>query len=226
MIRTLVVDDDRRVADLHRLYLEQLPGFEVVGMAVSGSEALEFVDRLAPDLVLLDIYLPDVSGIEVLRRLREERRPVDVVTITAAKDVATLRAAIRGGSIHYLIKPFTFNAFRDRLLSYATVSSRLGVVAEASQDDVDRLYGMTGPGRVGELPKGLSRTTCDLVLETLNARSGATLSASAVSDVTGLSRVTARRYLEYLAGAGIAEITLQYGGPGRPEHRYRLAQSS
>lgn len=225
MIRTLVVDDDFRVADLHRLYTEQIAGFEVVGIARTGAEALELATRLRPDLILLDIYLPDMSGIDVLRRLRDQRRPVDVITITAAKDVATLRAAMHGGSIHYLIKPFTFSAFRERLESYATAASRLGQVTEASQADADGLYGRLRPGDEGLLPKGLSMTTRDLVVDTLR-RASEPASAAEVAAAAGLSRVTARRYLDHLAATGTVVLTLQYGTPGRPEHRYALTSRS
>jgi response regulator of citrate/malate metabolism/signal transduction histidine kinase len=214
--RTLIVDDDFRVADLHRLYTG-------IGFSRQDRE-----DRHGhrwgglPDLVLLDIYLPDMSGIDVLRRLREQRRPVDVITLTAAKDVATLRAAMHGGSVHYLIKPFTFAVFRERLESYAAVASRLGQVAEASQADVDRMYGLLRPGDERELPKGLSAATRDLVIDTLRT-AGEPLSAVQVASVAGVARVTARRYLDHLAETGVVELTLNYGSPGRPEHRYGLA---
>ena len=222
MIRTLVVDDDFRVADLHRLYTEQVGGFEVVGIARTGHEALDLAARFQPDLVLLDIYLPDMSGIDVLRRLREQRRPLDVITITAARDVATLRAAMHGGSVHYLIKPFTFTVFRERLESYAAVASRLGQVAEASQGEVDRMYGLLRPGGEQELPKGLSAATRDLVIDTLRG-AAQPLSAVQVASAAGMARVTARRYLDHLAGTGVVELSLHYGAPGRPEHRYMLA---
>lgn len=220
MIRTLVVDDDFRVAEIHALYVGQVAGFEVVGIARTGSEALEATGRLRPDLLLLDIYLPDMSGLDVLRRIREQRLAVDVVVITASRDVATLRAAVHGGSLHYLIKPFTFAALRERLESYGAVANRLSSVAEASQADADALY--VAGRRDDGLPKGLSSATRDVVLGVL--RSHATpIPASEVARVAGLSRVTARRYLDHLAGTGLAELTLQYGSPGRPEHRYRIA---
>jgi two-component system CitB family response regulator len=221
MIRTLVVDDDFRVADLHRLYTEQIGGFEVVGIARTGHEALELAARLQPDLILLDIYLPDMSGIDVLRRLREQRRPLDVITITAAKDVATLRAAMHGGSVHYLIKPFTFAVFRQRLESYAATASRLGQVGEASQAEVDRMFTLLRPGQEDELPKGLSEATRDLVIDTLRT-AAEPLSAVQVASAAGMARVTARRYLDHLTRTGIVELTLHYGAPGRPEHRYVL----
>ena len=126
MIRTLVVDDDFMAASVHRSFTERVPGFEVVGEALTGADALHMVRRLRPDLVLLDIYLPDMSGLEGMRRLREPgMTPVDVISITSAKDVATLRSAMQGGVIHYLVKPFSFLTFRERLESYAALKSRL-----------------------------------------------------------------------------------------------------
>jgi len=225
MIRTLVVDDDFRVADLHRLYAERVGGFEVVGVAHTGAEALLLAERLRPQLVLLDIYLPDMSGLDALRGLRGAGRPIDVITITAAKDVETLRSAMQRGSVHYLIKPFTFNVFREKLQSYAEVQARLASVTEADQADVDRLYGLLRTGLDEELPKGLSPATRDLVMSALRSTPGP-LSASQVARMAGLSRVTARRYLEHLSRGGLVEITMLYGSPGRPEHRYRLSANA
>lgn len=221
MIRTVVVDDDFRVADLHRLYAERVGGFEVVGVANSGAGALELAERLRPQLVLLDIYLPDMSGLDVLRGLREAGNGIDVITITAAKDVQTIRSAMQGGSVHYLIKPFTFAVFREKLQSYAEVQARLSQVFEASQADVDGLYGLLRTGLDEELPKGLSAATRDLVVGALRVAPEA-LSASDVARAAGLSRVTARRYLEHLSSGGLVEMSMLYGAPGRPEHRYRL----
>lgn len=223
MIRTLVVDDDFRVADLHCAYVERTPGFALVGKAHTGAEALDKVDLLRPDLLLLDFYLPDLAGLEVLRRLREEDHPpVDVIAITAARDVENLRGAIRGGVVHYLIKPFRLAAFEEKLTSYANAHARLARMGEADQGEVDRIFGTLRAGSRGPaLPKGLSDSTLELIIRVLrSARSG--LAAGDVADMAGLSRVTARRYLEHLCRLGRAELTMRYGGPGRPEHRYRL----
>ena len=223
MIRTLVVDDDFRVADLHRAYVERVAGFEVAGVAHTGLEALAEVDRLRPDLLLLDFYLPDLSGLEVLRRLREEEHPaVDVIAITAARDVDNLRAAMRGGVLHYLIKPFRFAAFEEKLASYAGAVARLARLREADQGEVDRIFGSLRTARGRELPKGLSDATLDLVVAALRGSSRSGLGAAEVADAAGLSRVTARRYLDHLCRLGTAELTMRYGGRGRPEHRYRL----
>lgn len=224
MIRTLVVDDDFRVADLHCAYVERVEGFSVIGRAHTGAAALQAVERLGPDLVLLDIYLPDMSGLDVLQRLREEDRPVDVISITAAREADALRAAMRGGVVHYLIKPFLFATFEEKLLSYAGARERMVRLGHAEQGDVDRIFGALRTVHNEPLPKGLSDTTLDLIAQALS-RSRSGLAAAAVADAAGVSRVTARRYLDHLCQLGKAELTMRYGSPGRPEHRYRLVSN-
>lgn len=217
MIRVLVVDDDFMVARVHTGYVSRTPGFRVTGTAHTGEAALAAVSAHRPDLVLLDIYLPDMSGLDVLRTLRGSSTPVDVLVITAARDVSTVRTAMRGGAVHYLIKPFTPVALTDCLERYAESRRQLGTLGRsAEQDDVDRLF---GTARVSSLPKGLSATTCALVAEALRA-APADLSAAEAAELTGLSRVSARRYLEYLCETGRAALQPRYGTMGRPEHRY------
>jgi response regulator of citrate/malate metabolism len=221
----LVVDDDFMVAKLHSRYVSAVDGFSVVGVAHSGAQALAAVERARPDLVLLDVYLPDMDGIEVLRQLRsfEERdrarQPLDALFITAARDAAIVRAALRAGALHYLIKPFNQAALREQLLHVAALRARLDGLDEARQEDVDQIFGTRPPGS-RELPKGLAAHTADLVEQTLRGHPGG-LSASECAQEGALSRVSARRYLEFFADTGRVEVTLRYGGTGRPERRYR-----
>ncbi|MFD4587760.1 response regulator [Streptomyces sp. NPDC058434] len=224
-MNVLVVDDDFMVAKLHTRYVSATPGFTVAGVAHSGAEALRAVDRLRPDLVLLDIYLPDMDGIGVLRELRAaeeldaERQPVDVLFITAARDAVTVRSALRAGALHYLIKPFSPAALQEQLRHVASLRSRLESLDEARQEDVDQLFGTRPPGS-RELPKGLAAHTADLVDRILREHPEG-MSATECAEAGSLSRVSARRYLEYFAETGRAEVTLRYGGTGRPERRYR-----
>nr|WP_082309777.1 response regulator [Nonomuraea sp. SBT364] len=214
-IRVLVVDDDFMVARVHSAYVARVPGFEVVATVGNGAGALAAVSEHRPDLVLLDIYLPDMSGLAVLQALSG----VDVLVISAARDVPTVRAAMRGGAINYLIKPFTADALTERLGHYADTRRRLTAIGpEARQDDVDRLFGT--PAAAAPLPKGLSPATCALVADTLRD-AGRDLSAAETAQLAGLSRVSARRYLEHLCAGGRAELRPRYGTAGRPEHRYR-----
>ncbi|MFC9946851.1 response regulator [Streptomyces pratensis] len=227
--KVLVVDDDFMVAKLHSRYVSALDGFTVVGVAHTGAEALRAARRLRPDLVLLDVFLPDMDGIQVLRELRaaEERegdaRSADALFITAARDAGVVRAALRAGALHYLIKPFHRSALQEQLQHVASLRNRLDALdearREARQEDVDRIFGTRPPGS-RELPKGLAAHTADLVERVLREHP-AGLSASECAEAGTLSRVSARRYLEYFAETGRAEVSLRYGGTGRPERRYR-----
>jgi response regulator of citrate/malate metabolism len=220
VIRTLVVDDDFMAASVHRSFAERVPGFTVVGEATTGAAALALVSELHPDLVLLDIYLPDISGLDVMRRLRSvEGDPVDVIAITSAKDVKTVRDAMHHGVIHYLVKPFSFSTFRERLESYATLKTRLDRIADADQREIDLLYRLLRTGGEESLPKGISAPTLQLVADAVRAADG-DISATEVARRCGVSRGTARRYLEFLAAAGTLELNLRYGAAGRPEHLY------
>ncbi|MFJ8231161.1 response regulator [Streptomyces sp. NPDC094448] len=223
----LVVDDDFMVAKLHSRFVSATDGFRVVGVAHNGAEALRAAEKLRPDLVLLDIYLPDMDGLNVLRELRaaEERDPgratVDALFITAARDAELVRAALRAGALHYLIKPFTQSALQEQLRHVASLRSRFDRLGQARQEDVDQIFGTRPPGARG-LPKGLAPHTAELVERILREHPG-DLSATECAEAGSLSRVSARRYLEYFVETGRVEVTLRYGGTGRPERRYRIA---
>ena len=223
MIRVLIVDDDFMVAKVHAGFVSALEGFEVVGTASSGAQALEEIARLRPDLVLLDVYLPDMTGLEVLRRLRAEGSQVDVVVISAARDVDSIRSALHGGVLHYLVKPFDRRTFEARLRNYAALRGELTELAEAAQPDVDRLFGMSRGGAQpapAHTPKGIAPETLELVRKTLDAAGPDGLSASECSERTGLARVSARRYLEQLVAQQEADVRQRYGTAGRPERRF------
>jgi response regulator of citrate/malate metabolism len=221
VIRTLVVDDDFMAVSVHRQFVERVPGFEVVGDATTGREARDLVERLTPDLVLLDIYLPDENGIELMRRLRADAGPrVDVIAITSAKDVDVLRDAMQLGVVHYIVKPFTFTTFRERLESYALARQRLAELQHAEQRDIDRLYGLLRTSSDASLPKGISPPTLSLVASLLRD-SDEPLSTAELAARAGISHGVARRYLRFLSYSGAVDFTLRYGAAGRPEHLYR-----
>ncbi len=221
MIRVLVVDDDFMVARIHTGFVERTSGFEVVGVARSGGEALEQVERLEPDLVLLDVYLPDTTGLDLLQQMRELVPEVDVLVISAAREADTVRRALRGGIVHYLIKPFSYDDLRARLEHYRDAYVGLTAGEETHQEDVDRVFGSGNAPRRADsrLPKGFSAETLRLVEERLSAAEG-DLSAAETAALLGVSRVSARRYLEHLVDSGKAEVRLRYGEVGRPERRY------
>ncbi|MFD7706049.1 response regulator [Streptomyces sp. NPDC059785] len=225
MIDVLVVDDDFRVAEINARYVGRVPGFRVAARAHSASQALTALERAPMDLVLLDHYLPDRTGLELVHQMRERGHGTDVIMITAAGDVETVQAAMRVGALHYLIKPFTFAALRTRLDSYAALRrtvARVGGQGTAGQEQVDRIFGAlrttSAPSSPG-LPSGHSEPTTDLICGVLH-RAEHPLSAHEVAAETGLSRSTAQRYLRHLEQAGRLRLSLKYGETGRPEHRY------
>ncbi len=224
MIKVLVVDDDFMVAKIHSGYVQRVAGFEVAAVAHSGAEALRTVDDLRPQLVLLDIYLPDMDGLSVLRALRTgDRTPAetDVLVISAAQDLDTVRGAVRGGALHYLIKPFSFDALREQLERFRELHERLSELpgdSPAAQQDVDRLFGT--PQRGTSTPKGLASETAAVVQRVLQGTDG-DLSASECAQAAELSRVSARKYLEHFVATGRADVRLRHGGAGRPQRRYR-----
>lgn len=216
----LVVDDDFMVASIHTRFVERVGGFRVVGTAATGEHALAEVERLSPDLLLLDVHLPDISGIEVLRRLRAAGNDLGVVVITAAREADTVRAAAAGGAAHYLVKPFAFEDLAERLESFRRAHQALAGVQQADQAHIDAVFAPRAAGRE-QLPKGLSQETANAVLAALEAAEE--LSASGCAEAIGISRVSARRYLEHFTDVGRTAVRLNYGTAGRPERRYRLS---
>jgi response regulator of citrate/malate metabolism len=219
MISVLVVEDDPVAADAHRHYVERVPGFSVAGVVHSGAEALRCLRHNEVDLMLLDLYLPDGHGLDVCRALRAAGHTVDVMVVTSARDLAVVRAAVSVGVVQYLLKPFTFATMRDKLERYGRFLAGVGGEA-AGQSEVDNLLSTLRGTETPALPKGMSAPTLDAVVAALKAAAGG-LSAAVASDGIGVSRVTARRYLEYLADNGLAVRSLQYGQVGRPELWYR-----
>ncbi|MCW2862988.1 MAG: hypothetical protein JWP48_4696 [Actinoallomurus sp.] len=228
MIGVLVADDDFHVAKIHTAYVERVPGFAVLGREHSAAGTLDAVAELRPDLVLLDIYLPDENGLNVIRRALDRATgddappPPDFIVISSARDVGSVRTAMQLGAVHYLVKPFGFAALRDRLVAYQDLRERLTTLDDqADQSDVDALYGLLrGPATLPpNLPKGHSAPTLERVRDAVRSARG-DVSAAEVAELVGVSRPTAQRYLSYLAKHGVVRLRLRYGITGRPEHRY------
>lgn len=217
MIRVLVVDDDFMVAGIHAKFVERTEGFTVIGTARTGAEALHMAADHAPDLILLDVHLPDLSGLDVLQRLRSTGSTVGIVMVTAERDAEAVRTALHGGAMQYLVKPFEYVDFAARM---QRVREAIDTLADGSPDQaaIDRAFGAP-PATSAVLPKGLSPESAQLVADAL--ASANELSAGECGEQVGLSRVSARRYLEFFVDQGMATVRLNYGNAGRPERRYR-----
>lgn len=219
--RVMIIEDDLAIAQLHQRYLEQIGGFEVIGIATSKLEAEMQLDVFEPDLLLLDVYLPDGTGLELLNALRAKSLSCDVILITAARDVDTLQQAMRGGVVDYLLKPVVFPRLEAALKKYSAQKQQLGQTLDLDQSLVDKMlrsHDGTESAK-NRLPKGIDGVTLEkiraLFVENEN------LTADEAGEKIGASRTTARRYLEHLISCGELEADLNYGSVGRPERTYR-----
>ncbi len=221
-IRLLIVEDDRKIAEIQRRFIERLEQVELCGIAHTLADARDLADVMAPDLILLDVYFPDGNGLELLRELRASDSASDVILITAAKEVDTLRSALRGGVFDYILKPLVFERLQDAINRYRDHLERLSTLNQVAQTEVDALLPRGSKEQESaarpRLPKGIDALTLDKVRDVI--AQGGRWTAEDMGAEMGASRTTARRYLEHLVGAGelMAEVT--YGSVGRPERHY------
>ncbi|MGK9049442.1 response regulator [Stutzerimonas chloritidismutans] len=225
VMRVLIVEDDPMVMRLNVDYLARLEGVELVGQCESVPAALELLEREAVDLLLLDVYLRNRSGLEVLRHLRAQDRNTDAVLITAASEIETVRAAQRLGARGYLVKPFSFERFRDAVEACRRAREALSRLPDQLvQGDIDRLFSQapaTDLRRPGDLPKGLTPASLAQVAQAILALDEDSFTSETLLPATGMSRVSVRKYLKHLSDAQLLEESFHYGQIGRPSFRYR-----
>jgi response regulator of citrate/malate metabolism len=220
MIRTLVVDDDYRVAKIHASSIDRIPGFRCVGEAHTAAEARQAVTELEPELLLLDVYLPDEEGLSILRGLNsaDEAGP-DCIVVTAARDLDTVRTAMHLGAVYYLVKPFGLAKLRGQLEAYRLWREHASGGGDADQATVDALYNLLrGPAPApptGEQLPPTMRKILDAVRSSPSPQG-----ATALARQLGVSRPTAQRYLTELHKRGAVQLHLEYGSAGRPVHLY------
>ena len=227
MINVLIVEDEPLIAEAHRAYLKRIEGFSAVGVANNARDAMRVAAEAAAgdepiDLVLLDLGLPDASGIALASGLSRLRPVPDIIAITSERDLEMVRAAIAHGALSYLLKPFTFAAFRDRLERYQRYRRALPVGTDAaSQAEGDRALAEMRVGTQKSVtPKGSAPATTDEIARAVRDDPDG-LTADQVARKVGISRVTAWRYLERLADDGIVGRHTDYGKAGRPKTRYQ-----
>lgn len=220
MINLILIEDDPMVLSVNEGFVKAIDGFTVVEKSFSAQEGLTLVEKLCPDLLLLDVYLPDGNGLEVLQEIRRRDLPTDVIMITAAHDVDTIQQVLRYGAVDYIIKPFKFERLKKALEDYKNMKYQFNFSTKMAQEDLDRLRNQR-PLNQEPLPKGLNEFTLKQVYLFLT-KAKQWVSAEEVGEGIGLSRVTARRYLEHLTKEGQIQFEIQYGSIGRPIHKYCL----
>ncbi|AMM95024.1 response regulator [Peribacillus simplex] len=227
-IEVLIVEDDLRIAEIQRLFIEKIEGFKAIGIASSYVEAKSFIEIMQPDLLLLDMYFPDMNGLDILKDIKQQSKQMDVIMITAAKEIEKVQEAIKIGIFDYIIKPVAFERFKQSLRRYKEYYIKLSELEKGNfpvtQQQVDKLLRkeMNDKDRTQtSLPKGIDRMTLEKVMVVLGKASPG-LTAEIVAKEIGVSRTTARRYLEHLMSEEKIEADLTYGTVGRPERVYAI----
>jgi response regulator of citrate/malate metabolism len=221
MLRVLVVEDEPEVAAAHGAYVGRIPGFDLAGIAHTGQEALRAVAGGEVDVVLLDMNLPDMHGLDIVRTMRANDDSTDVIAVTSARDLDVVRRSVSLGITQYLLKPFVFSTLQERLQRCAAFREELAERPVVSnQQAVDRLLSQPHPAATANtLPKGMSRESLERFTALLQKQRSA-MSAAEAAERTGSARVTARRYLEYLCEIGLAVRRPRYASTGRPVVEY------
>jgi response regulator of citrate/malate metabolism len=226
VISVLVVEDEPVAAAAHQAYVERVAGFTVSGVAHTGQAALRLLQTSPVDLVLLDLRLPDMNGLDLCRRMRAARIRSDVIAVTSVRDLSAVHSAVSLGIVQYVLKPFTYRSLADKLERYADYHAAVGQPrAAAAQSEVDEVISRLRGADPSTAPPGLAAETLRGVTAALHEAPGG-MSASEVAGICGISRVTARRYLEHLAQSGAVRRTARYGGGGRPEIEYAMHSPS
>ncbi len=218
-IRILIVEDDPMVVEITQEFIKECRGFEVVGVAGSGQTAVEMVQELKPQLILLDNFLPDFNGSAVIENVRDKVKEIDFIMITAAREIPVVQECLRLGVRDYLIKPFLKQRLHQSLQNYRDFLETLNR-SQVSQDDLDRL-GTAGVGADCSQAKGFSQLTEDKVVEIIETRPNG-VTAEEIAAEVGISTVSARRYLRLLQDRNLVSFDLIYGKQGRPTYIYKL----
>ncbi|RSL33581.1 response regulator [Salibacterium salarium] len=223
MIKTLIVEDDPMVAKFNRVYVEKVSGFHVNGTVQDVQEAWEFLEGHTVDLILLDVYMEETTGLEMLMELRKMGSPVDVIIITAANDNQSIQTALRYGAVDYLIKPFDFDRFKESLLRYRDKQEVIQKNEPVTQNDLDPFLLQRRQTQTKlDLPKGLTMLTFSHIAKQILQWQQDRFSAADIAEETGISQVSVRKYLHYLVDIEVLETDVMYQSTGRPLHHYRL----
>lgn len=224
MINVLIVEDDPMVAKFNGLYLESIPGFKIIGFAKNAEEAMLSYQENRVDLILLDVYMGEKTGLEFLADLRREDDAVDVIIITAANDKQSVQTALRSGAVDYLIKPFSFERFEEALLQYRQKYSVMNDNETVSQEEIDSFLMKSERSQklILELPKGLTIETLSRIVTQVMKFQEGPFSAAELSSTIGISRVSVRKYLNYLVEQNYLKLTIVYQKTGRPLNHFSI----
>ncbi len=227
MINVMILEDDPMVREINSRFLERLPNFKLSKAVSNINDAQKFLFQSKVDLILLDIYLPKENGIDFLKWLRIEEFETDVILITADKTSNMVQEAFRYGAVDYLIKPFTFDRFKESLNNYKERYYSIRNLDTIEQNDLDKYIIKNALNNEyenanNELEKGINKYTYKIVWKEVEKLLDDYATAEEISEKSGVARVTVRKYLEFMLKEGKVEKIIEYGKVGRPQHKYKM----
>ncbi|MBL4933158.1 response regulator [Clostridium paridis] len=221
MIQVMIVEDDPMVREINSKFLKRVEGF-ILYKAVSNLEdAKKFISVKKPDLILLDVYLPKENGIDFLKWIRAQELEIDIILITADKTIERVQEAFRYGVVDYLIKPFSFERFKESLTQFKGRYYEFKKNDEIEQEELDKLIASSNTSHnEDDYAKGLNKYTYRSIWEEIEKSSYEDFTAEGLAEKLGIARVTVRRYLDYMEKENKVEKLVEYGKVGRPQHKY------
>ena len=220
MYKVLIVEDDPMVAMINEQYVKRNKNFQLIGKCKDGAEALEFLERNSVDLIVLDVYMPHMDGLETLRTIRNRQIPVDAIMVTAANDRSSVEEALHLGIVDYLVKPFTFDRFQMALENYISQTNAFKDFDTLNQKNIDHIIDNSRKKSEDAFPKGIQEKTLLLIMEYLRGNAGTWFTGDEIAERVGLTGVTVRRYMNFLAESGRVTAEMNYETGGRPCMRY------
>jgi len=226
MYKVIIIEDDPMVASINKQYVELTPSFQVEGIFKSGITALQYLKNSDVDLIILDYYTPLMNGDEFIDQLHAAGKIPSIIMVTSANDAETVHKLISRGVIDYLVKPFEYERFKAALKRFAIRQGELeSSVSDLRQTQIDRFFsGTDTSAKETPLTKGLNRQTLSMIRTFLIENPDSVWSSEQISEQIHLSRITARRYLNYLVEIGELVSTIDYQTGGRPSIKYRYVK--
>ena len=220
MFDVLIVEDDPMVAMINEQYVNRNERFRVVATCNNGKDAVDYLAKKTVDLIIMDVFMPNMNGIETLREIRNRNIASSVIMVTAANDITTFEEAMKLGAVDYLVKPFDFDRFQQALDKFALAQSLLREGKTLTQSSIDQIVGAPA-NTINQSPKGIQEKTKGVILECLAAEND-WMTGEKIAEATGLSAVTIRRYMNHLVQSGDAVGTMNYETGGRPCMLYKI----
>lgn len=223
MIDVLIVEDDPMVREINSKFLKRVEGFALYKAVSNLDDAKKAISGKKPDLILLDVYLPKENGIDFLKWIRAQEIDIDIILITADKTIERIQEAFRYGVVDYLIKPFSFERFKEALLQFKSRYNQFKKNDVIEQKELDKLIsGSSASHSEDDFAKGLNKFTYKSIWDEIMKNRDDDFTAEELAEKLGIARITVRRYLEYMEKENKVEKLVEYGKVGRPQYKYHV----